>query len=441
VSSARLRLRARRLLLDVSPLRLDRDFRWLWSGQVVSGIGNQITRIVLPYQVYVLTGSTLAIAGLTLFQLVAILVFALGAGSLADAVDRRRVILVAQIGQAACSLTLVVLSLGGSPPLLAIFGVAFVAAALGVVDQPARSSSIPRLVPAPRLPAAIALGQLNFQIASVVGPAIGGVLIATVGIAGAYFVDVVSFTASITAALVIAPLPPLDTAVRPGLAAIREGLSFARGRRVILSTFVIDLNAMIFGMPQSLFPVLALDVFKVGPTGFGLLEAAPAIGALLGALLSGWVSRIRRIGWSVIVAVTVWGAAITLFGLATLSASTVAFVAAIVFLAIAGAADVLSAVFRSVIVQLGTPDELRGRISSLHLMVVTSGPRIGDIEAAALASVIGPELSALSGGILCLLGVTAVARLFPELARHETAGSTATVSVPGASSPTPDTPT
>jgi MFS family permease len=410
--------RARALLLDVGPLRYDRDFRWLWSGQVVGGIGNQITRIALPFQVYVLTGSTLAIAALTLCQLVPILVVSLGAGSLADAMDRRRVILAAQFGQALCSAALVWLALQPDPPLFAIFLIALLAAGLTATEQPARSSAVPRLVPAERLPAAIALGQLNFQIASVVGPAIGGILLATIGIAGAYAVDVATFTASIVAALAIAPIPPLGNILRPGLAAIREGLAFAARRRVILSTFAIDLDAMIFGMPQSLFPVLALDVFKVGPTGFGLLEAAPAVGALLGALLSGWVTRVRRLGWSVIVAVAIWAAAITAFGLATFSASTVAFVLALVFLAIAGAADVLSAVFRSTIVQLATPDELRGRISSLYMMVVTSGPRVGDIEAAAVASVIGAQLSVLSGGVLCLLGVAVVVRLFPELGEH-----------------------
>ena len=410
----------RRYVIDISPLRLDRDFRWLWSGQVVSGIGTQVTRITLPFQVYTATGSILAIAALTLCQLVPILVVSLGAGSLADAVDRRRVLLITQTGQALCSLTLVALALQASTPLVGIFIVAIVAAILTSTEQPARNSSIPRLVPTERLPAAIALGQLNFQIASVVGPAIGGLLLAGIGIAGAYAVDAASFGASIASVVAIAPVSPTGTGVRPGVAAIREGLAFAARRRVILSTFVIDLDAMIFGMPQSLFPVLALDIFHVGPTGFGVLNAAPAFGALLGALLSGWVSGIRRIGWSVIVAVTIWGGAITLFGLATFSASTVAFVAALVFLAVAGAADVLSAVFRSVIVQLATPDELRGRISSLHLMVVTSGPRLGDIEAAAVASAIGAQLSVLSGGVLCLLGVFAVARRFPELAEHET---------------------
>ena len=403
----------RRVLLDVSPLRLDRDFRWLWAGQAVNGIGSQVTRLALPYQVYILTGSTLAIAALTAVQLVPILIFSLGAGSVADAVDRRRLLLVTQVGLMACSAALVWLALTPAPALLALFGVAFIAAGLASIDQPARSSAVPRLVPAERLPAAIALGQLNFQIASVIGPAVAGVLIATVGLAGAYALDVVSFAASFVGLLAIAPIAPLKSAARPGLAAVREGLRFALRRRVILSTFVIDLDAMIFGMPTSLFPVLALDVFHAGPTGLGLLGAAPAVGALLGALLSGWVSSVRRVGQAVIVAVAIWGVAITLFGLSTFS-----FLLALVFLAVAGAADVLSAVFRSTIVQLTTPDELRGRVSSIHILVVTSGPRLGDIEAAAAAAVIGAQASVISGGILCVLGVAVVARLFPELGRH-----------------------
>lgn len=403
----------RRVLLDTAPLRRDRDFRWLWAGQAINGIGTQITRIALPYQVYVLTGSTLAIAALTLFQLVPILVFALGAGSVADAVDRRRLLLVTQLGLLACSAALVGLSLLPTTPLVALFAVAFVAAGLSAIDQPARSSSIARLVPPERLPSAIALNQLNFQSASVIGPAIGGALIATVGLPGAYVADVLSFAASLIGVWAIAPLPPLAAAARPGLAAIREGLRFAMSRRVILSSFIIDLNAMIFGMPTSLFPALALDVFRVGPEGLGLLAAAPAAGALLAALLSGWVSAVRRIGLAVVVAVAVWGAAIALFGLSVFS-----FPLALVFLAIAGAADVLSAVFRSTIVQLGTPDELRGRVTSIHILVVTSGPRLGDIEAATVAAVIGPQLSVVSGGLLCVAGVVVVARLFPELAAH-----------------------
>ncbi len=409
--------RLRGLLVDVAPLRHDRDVRLLWSGQVVSGIGNQVTRIALPYQVFVLTGSTLAVAALTLVQLIPILVFVLGAGSLADAFDRRRLLLVTQVLLALCSLALVALALMPAPPLIAIFAVAFVAASIGSADQPTRSSAVPRLVPTSRLPAAIALNQLNFQVASVVGPAIGGLIIATVGLPGAYATDVLTFTASLTALLLMAPLPPL-TVARPGLAAVREGLSFVRRRPAILSSFVIDLDAMIFGMPTSLFPVLALDVFGVGATGFGVMAAAPAFGALIGAALSGWVPRVTRIGLGVIVAVILWGAAITAFGIATFTPSAASFALALVFLAIAGAADVVSAVFRSTIVQLDTPDELRGRVSAIHILAVTSGPRIGDIEAAVVAALVGPTFSVISGGLLCLGGVGVVARRFPELAAH-----------------------
>jgi MFS family permease len=405
--------RLRRLFLDTEPLRRDRDYRWLWSGQVVNGIGNQITRVALPYQVYVLTGSTLAIAALTFFQLVPILLFALGAGTLADAVDRRKLLMLTQAGLAACSLALVLLAMTGAPPLLALFAVAFVAAGLSAVDQPARSSSIPRLVPPERLPSAIALNQLNFQMASIVGPAIGGILIATVGLAGAYTVDFVSFIASFVALLAIQPLPPLGVVTRPGLAAVREGLRFAQRRRAILGSFVIDLNAMIFGMPTSLFPVLALDVFGTGPAGLGLLAAAPAAGAFLGALFSGWVKTVQRTGRAILLSVAVWGLAITAFGLVTVS-----FPLALVCLAAAGAADVFSAVFRSSLVQLETPDELRGRVMSIHILVVTSGPRLGDIEAAIVASLTSPQFAVVSGGIACVLGVWVVARRFPELANH-----------------------
>jgi MFS family permease len=316
-------------------------------------------------------------------------------------------------GQAASSLALVGLALVPNTPVLVVFAVAFVTTAMSAIQEPARSSAVPRLVPAVRLPAAMALNQVNYQIASVVGPAIGGVIIAVAGLPAAYAVDVVSFVAAVAAVLAIAPMPPLDSVARPGLAAIREGVKFAKSRPVITATFAIDLDAMIFGMPTSLFPALAVVTFHGGPTELGLLVAAPAAGALIGALLSGWVSAVRRTGRATILAVLGWGLAITAFGLATFSLPL-----ALLFLAIAGASDVVSAVFRSTIVQLETPDELRGRMSALHLLVVTSGPRMGDLEAAAVASIVGAQLSVISGGILCILGVAVVAKLYPELSAH-----------------------
>jgi MFS family permease len=299
------RSRARRLVLDTAPLRLDRDYRWMWSGQVISGIGNQITRVALPFQVYVLTGSTLAIAALTLFQLVPILLFALGAGSLADAVDRRRLLMITQTGLAICSLILTGLALGGDPPLPALFAVAFLAAGLGAVDQPTRSSSIPRLVPPERLPAAIALNQLNFQTASIIGPAVGGVLIATVGIAGAYAVD--------RSARRHALRVPMATAApgnvtRPGLAAIRKASVRAAGGRSW--AFVIDLTRW-SSMPTSLFPSSPRRVDGPADSAHG---GAPRPG-FVGAVLAG--SGPSRIGSR-----SSWlqsGAAITAFGLVTVS--------------------------------------------------------------------------------------------------------------------------
>jgi len=406
------RQRLGRVVVDISPLRDFPAYRRLWLGQSVNIIGSQVTRVALPYQVYVLTHSTLAIAGLTLVQLVPLLLFSLGGGSLADVVDRRRLLLVTQVALALSSLALAIVSLG-TPALPVLFAIAFVASAFGSIDQPTRASSTPRLVPAHRLPAAIALGQLSFNAGSVIGPAVGGLILAGAGVSGAYLVDVATYAVSIVAILGLPPIPPVVAGRRAGLAAIRESLAFVRSRRTILSTFAIDLNAMIFGMPTALFPALALDVFHAGPVGVGLLNAAPAAGAFVAVFLSGLVTRLRRIGRGIIVAVVVWGAAIALFGLSTFS-----FPLALVFLAIAGAADVLSAVLRSTLVQLTTPDELRGRVSAIHILVVTSGPRLGDIEAAAVASVVGAQLSAISGGVLCVLGVIGVARLFPELDRR-----------------------
>ncbi len=381
-------------------------------------MGTQITRLALPFQVYALTGSTLAIAGLTLFQLIPILIFALIGGAIADAVDRRRMLLVTQTGMALASLGLVAVSALESPPLIAIFALAFVSAGLASMEQPARTASVPRLVPPERLAAALALNQLNIQAAKIVGPAVAGLLLATVGLSGAYLVDALTFVASIGALLVMAAIPPIAGAVRPGLAAIREGLRFTLHRQVILASFVIDLSAMVFATPTALYPVLALDVFKVGPIGLGLMASAPAAGALLGAVFSGWVTRVVRVGRAVVAAVALWGVAIAGVGLLALVATPLAFIGVLACLAVAGAADMVSAVMRTTIVQLEAPDELRGRVLSVHSLVVTAGPRIGDIQTSIMAAALGPGLALVVGGGLCLVGVAAVGRWLPELGRH-----------------------
>jgi MFS family permease len=404
----------RGLLVDVEPLRLDRDFRMLWLGQLISGVGRQVTVVALPFELWQLTHNSLSIGLLALVQLIPIVVFSLAGGAIADAVDRRRLLLVTQVLLAGCSVALAVLSAQPDPPVAVLYGVAFVAAGVGSVDQPARTSALPRMVPRERLSAAIAVTWLSGQTVSVAGPIFAGILIALAGVATAFALDVATFAASLVALLLIAPIPPHAEATRPSLRSIGEGLRFALDRRIVLATFAIDFNAMVFGMPSALFPQLALTVFNAGAAGYGLLNAAPALGAFLGAVFSGWIGRVRRPGRGVVVAVAAWGAAIAAFGLLTASLPL-----ALLCLAIAGAADVISAVLRSSIVQFATPDQLRGRVSSIHMLVVTSGPRLGDAEAAAVAAFAGPQFAVVSGGVLCLAGLVAVLRFFPQLLHYE----------------------
>lgn len=401
------------MLIDAAPLRYDRDFRWLWVGQLVSGIGRQVTLVALPYQVFVLTGSPLAIGGLSAATLLGLLLFTLPGGAIADAYERRRLLLVTQVGLGATSLALGLLALLASPPVPLIYLIAFLAAGISTVDGPARRAAIPRLVPAARLPAAYVLNQTNFQASSVVGPAVGGLLIAAIGVPAAYVFDAITFVAAFAAAFVIAPMPPALSLGRPTLAVVLEGLRFVRRVPLILSTFVVDLSAMIFGLPIALFPILALETFHGGPATLGLLVSAPAVGALVGSVTAGWVGGVRRQGRAVLAAVTVWGAAICAFGLLVFSLPLALF-----FLAVAGAADVISAVFRTAIAQDATPDSLRGRVSALYLLVVTGGPRLGDIEATAVATVAGAQFSAFSGGVLCLIGTAFVAWRFPQLTAY-----------------------
>ena len=407
----------RSVLVDIEPIRRDREFRMLWLGQLVNNLGRQVTVVALPFELWQLTHSSLSIGVLALVQLVPILVFSLAGGALADAIDRRRLLLATQAVLAITSLGLALLAIQPNPPIVAIYGVAFIAAGVGAVDQPARSSAIPRLVPRERLAAAIAANWLSGVTVSIAGPVAAGVLIATSGVATAFAFDAATFIASLTALLLMAPIPPHPGAARPGLRSIAEGLRFARSRPVILATFAIDLNAMIFGMPSSLMPQLALTVFNTGAAGYGLLNAAPAVGALIGTAFSGWVGRLRRPGRGVAVAVATWGVAIAAFGLVTWS-----FPLALACFAVAGAADVVSAVLRGSIVQLSTPDHLRGRVSSIQSLVVTSGPRLGDAEAAGVAALAGPQFSVISGGVMCLAGLLFVLRKFPQLLTYEHQG-------------------
>jgi MFS family permease len=295
-----------------------------------------------------------------------------------------------------------------------IYAAASITAAVSTIDSPTRAAMTPRLVGHDQMPAAAALNQVVWNTVGLIGPAIGGVVIARLGLSWAYGLDLLTYGVMFAMALTIAPMPPEPSEhTTSGMDAVREGFAFLKGRRVLRSTFVIDLIAMIFGMPRALFPILAVTQFGRGTEIVGLLFAAPALGALIGALASGWTKHVTHQGRAVIWAVVGWGAAIAAFGAV---GSHLAL--ALAFLAVAGAADVISAIFRNTILQMATPDRLRGRLSAIHIMVVTGGPRLGDLEAGLVAQWFTPTVSVVSGGLACIAGAAIVALAYPELRRY-----------------------
>lgn len=409
--------RARALALDVSPLRESVPYRALWIGQIVSLLGSQIRYIAVPYQVFQLTGSVLAVGMIGLAEVVPLIAFSIVGGAWADRTDRRALVAWTQVAMMATSLVLAAVTFAGSPSPVAIYGLTAIASVFNAIDRPARSAMIPAMVAPGKIAAAMALRQVVFQVTQIVGPLVGGLLIAGVGIGWAYVVDAITFVAALGALRWVPPAPPEGAVEQSAWEAVREGLRFSFRTPFILSIFVIDLVAMIFGMPRAVFPALAERTFGGGAATLSLLYASVSIGALAGALTSGWVNRVRTQGLAVLVAVTIWGAAITLAGLSLFS-----LVLTMTFLAVAGAADVISAVFRGTMLQENTPDALRGRVTAVNLMVVTGGPRLGDVEAGVAASLVGAPASVVVGGVACLLGTAAVATGFPSLRRYRQRG-------------------
>ena len=398
-----------KVLIDIAPLRESRQFRLLYLGQIVSSIGSGVTVVAAPFQVYQLTHSSLMVGLLGLAQVLPLIAGSLVGGALADAHDRRRVLLLAQVLVGATSMGLALNAMLSNPHVWLIFLLTTLQAAFYGLDRPTRSAATPALVGPLNLPAALALNQLLLQLSIVIGPALGGVLIAKVSMASAYWVDTISFGFAIVALLLMKPILPEGGGTRASAASIVEGLRFLKGRQALQGTFVIDINAMVFGMPRALFPALGTTVFGGSAAAVGLLYAAPGAGAMIGALTSGWVSRIDRQGRATILAVIAWGASIAAFGL------TSVLPLALVLLAVAGASDVISAVFRNTILQLSVPDHLRGRLSSIHIAVVTGGPRVGDAESGLVAGLTNPGFAVVSGGLACIVGALAIGKLMPKL--------------------------
>lgn len=412
----RVRSRLRHIAIDLTPLKISRDFRLLWAGTFISALGSQFARVGLYVQVFDLTGSPAAVGLLGVSGLIGNVSGTLVGGSFIDAHDRRTVLIWTQVAHIAVAGVLVAGAVGGRPPLLLLHGANALTWFLAAIDFPARQAAVPRLVGAARMPAASALNQVGWQVSGILGPAIAGLLIGATSPTWAYGADLTSYAILLVAAVAIQPLPPDlgDGQTRAvGVQAVADGFRYVGGQRLIQSTFAIDLVAMIFGMPAALFPILAVSQFDRGPEVAGLLFAAPAAGALVQALGAGSVTRIRRQGEAVIWAVVGWGAAIAAFGAVGPNLPL-----ALLFLAIAGAADVVSAIFRNTILQVTVPDRLRGRLSGIFSLVVTGGPKLGDLEAGLVASWLTPTISVITGGLACVVGSVAVASVYPELRRY-----------------------
>ncbi len=414
-----------RVAVDVSPLRGSRDFRLLTVGSFITNLGTQATLVALPYQVYVQTRSPLLTGLLGAVELLPIAVMSLYGGALADRVDRRRLLLVDQLALVAVSAALGAGALAGHPPLGLLYALAGLLAGFGAIQNVARSAIVPNVVRTGELRAALALTFGLYQLTMVIGPMVGGALIALFGISTAYLVDAASCFGMTAAVLALTPQPPHGAGEHPAIArSIRDGLSFVFSERALLGSFCIDLAAMTFGMPRTLFPVLSLTVYHTGAAGTGALFAAVSAGATVAALTTGWLQRVRRLGRVVIWAVLVWGAGIALAGLVT------TLWAALGLLALAGAADSISAVCRSTINQTVTPDAMRGRMSAAFSLVVTSGPRLGDIESGAVASLATPRFSVFSGGIGCVISALLVVKAFPALAEYDAERAVADAAAP-----------
>jgi MFS family permease len=401
-----------RMRVDTRPFR-HRDFRNLWLGQAISTVGGEIGIVAVPYQVYTLTHSTALVGLLGLASLVPLLVVPLIGGAIADALDRRTILLRTETGMALVAGLFLVNALLPHPQVWALFVLQAVAVAIFSLGRPAMSSLTPRLVPDGEIAAAAALTSVYSSLAAVGGPAIGGILIAVAGVPWTYGIDLVTYAASFVVVWLLPRMPPLGSVDRPSLSSILDGFRFLKGRQPLLGIFAVDTMAMVFGMPTALFPALALHRFGGNAATVGYLYSAPYAGALVGSLFSGWTSHVRRQGLGVTIAACAWGVAIAGFGFTT------TLWPALALLAVAGAADFFSAVLRSTMLIRATPDHLLGRLQGIEFAQVASAPNLGDVEAGVLASLTSLRFSVVSGGVLCVVGCIATALALPRFLRYD----------------------
>jgi MFS family permease len=401
-----------RFALDLTPLRRYRAFRRLWFGQGVSFIGTEIAEVALAYQMYQLTNSKLAVGLISLTHLVPLLSLTVIGGAIADAVDRRRLMQVQQIGMVCGSLGLAANAALAHPHVWALYAAQLVISSSFSIGVGAQRSMTPQLVDEHNFLAASALNSVTSQFGAVGGPALAGILLKFVELQWIYLADAVSYAGALVAVFLLPRLVAREDAERPSLRSIADGFRYVRGQPVILGFFLVDTIAMIFGMPSALFAPVASDRFH-DPALVGYLYMAPAAGALLVSLLSGPLRHIRRQGLGVIVAASLWGLAITAFAFAH------QFWAALLLLGLAGFGDQISAILRSVMLYRISPSEMLGRVSGIEFMQVAAAPSIGNLEAGALANATNLTVAIASGGILCVAGCGLLALAFPALVKYD----------------------
>ena len=402
-----------RLLVDITPLRTSKDFRLLFIGQLVSLLGSNLTLVAVAFEVYQLTGSSLWVGVVSFIQLPLLIMGALWGGGLGDRFDRRTLILVATFLLGLISLALGLNALQAHPNFVILVTLPALAAFFAGLTGPLRTAVIPTLVKPEELTAAYANFQIIMNGATVVGPGLAGVIIATTSVSWCFFIDGITFFALVLATFFMSPMkPPIVQTDARIFRAIGQGFRYVRENAVVQAVYLVDLNAMVFGLPRALFPAVTKHIYDGGPEILGLLYAAPGIGALVMAIFTGWLDRVQRRGRLVVLVVLSWGVAMALFGLIHL------LWIGVICLGVAGAMDVISTVLRNTILQTSITDEYRSRLSAIQNAVVTGGPRLGDLESGAVANFTSTEFSIVSGGIMCVLGVLALIRWRPTFWRE-----------------------
>jgi MFS family permease len=404
----------RRLLADITPLRESAAFRRLWAGATLSSVGGALTSFAVILQVYDLTHSPFAVGLLGVAQMVPTLAVGLLGGPVTDAVDRRKLVLVTSSCLAVVSAALAAQAFAGLGLVWLLYALVAVQSALNAVDRPARTTFIPSLLPASQLPAGLALDRLSFQIVFTAGPALAGLIAAAphLGLQACYLIDAISFAAALYGVARLPAMRPHGGGTRPSPRAVAEGIGFIRRSKVLAGAFLTDLNATVFGLPVALFPAINAERFGGDPRTLGLFVTSIGVGGLAGAAFSGPTGHIARQGRAMLCTVAVWGAAFAGFAVAPGLWLTLG------LLAVAGAADNFTVVFRVAIVAAVTPDQLRGRVMAADYVVGAGGAQLGNLEAGALGSLASPTISALTGGLLTVIGTVVIGLALPAFTRY-----------------------